>query len=177
MFANLREDTRRLRAIKSKPFPWYVLESLLLENGYQAVVLFRIASWFKRHRIPVLGPLVGRVSLWLTSVDISPGAEIGPGLLISHGQGIVIGRWARIGANATLMQQVTLGASSVKRIQEMPQLGDGVLVGAGARLIGGISIGDGALIGPNAVVLQDIAAGSRVLAGGGLEIKPPRRPA
>lgn len=172
MFANIREDTRRLRAIKNKGFPWYVLESLLFENGYQAVVLYRLAHWFKRRGIPFFGPLFGRLSVWLTGVDISPGAEIGPGLMISHGQGIVIGRWARIGANVTLLHQATLGGPALDRREEMPRLGDDILVGAGARLIGGIEVGDGAIIGANAVVTEDIPAGSRVFAGGGITIKP-----
>ena len=111
--SNLGEDTRRLRSIKTKGFPWYVLESLLFENGYQAVVLHRIASFFKRHRIPVLGPLVARLSLFFTGVDIAPGANIGPGLMISHGVGIVVGNSVTIGDNALLMHQVTLGAPTV----------------------------------------------------------------
>ncbi len=173
MFGNLREDTRRLRAIKTKGFPWYVIESLLFENGYQAVVLYRTAHWFKRRRIPFFGPLFGRLSVWLTGVDISPGADIGPGLMISHGQGIVVGRWARIGANATLLHGATLGGPALDRREEMPRLGDDILVGAGARLIGGIDVGDGAIIGANAVVTEDIPPGSRVFAGGGITIKPP----
>ena len=83
--ANLGEDTRRLRSIKKKRFPWYVLESLLFENGYQAVVLYRIASFFKRNGIPLLGPLFARLSLFLTGVDIAPGAEIGPGFAVGLG--------------------------------------------------------------------------------------------
>lgn len=172
MFENLREDTRRLRAIKSKSFPFYVVESLLFETGYQAVVLHRVAHWFKRHRIPVLGPLVGRLSQFLTGVEIAPAAEIGPGLMISHGQGIVIGQWSRIGARATLMQQVTLGAPGMGRLEEMPTLGDDVFVGAGARLIGGIRIGDRTFIGTNAVVGRDVPDDHRVVAGGGIEIRP-----
>ena len=84
MLDNLREDTRRLREIKTKPFPWYVIESLLFETGYQAVVLHRIAHWFKTHGIPVLGPLFARLNQFYTGVDIGPGAEIGPGLRIAH---------------------------------------------------------------------------------------------
>ena len=104
MLDNLKRDTRRLREIKAKPFPFYVIESLLFENGYQAVVAYRLASWFKHRRIPLFGPLFARLGLFFTGVDISPGAVIGPGLRISHGNGIVIGNgadrvawWAHVG--------------------------------------------------------------------------------
>ncbi len=174
--SNLAADTRRLRTIKKKGFPWYVLESLLFENGYQAVVLHRIASFFKRHGIPVLGPLTARFNLVLTGVDIAPGAQIGPGLMISHGVGIVIGNATRIGSGALLMHQVTLGAPTTDRIAQMPTVGDNVVIGAGAKLIGGITVGDDVLIGVNAVVTEDVGSGSRVLSAAGVEIRPPRRP-
>ncbi len=163
MLDNLRRDTRRLREIKTKPFPFYVLESLLFENGYQAVVLYRIASWFRRHRIPVLGPLFARLGLLLTGVDISPAAEIGPGLLISHGTGTVVGGATRIGSQATLLHAVTLGGPSSKRRGEMPIVGDRVLIGAGAQLIGRITIGDDVLIGAGALVTRDVPANSSVM--------------
>ena len=90
MFDNLRADTRRLREIKTKPFPWYVLESLLFETGYQAVVLHRLAHWFRSRGIPVFGPALARYNQFLTGVDIAPQAVIGPGLRIAHGTGIVV---------------------------------------------------------------------------------------
>lgn len=172
MFPNLREDTRRLREIKTKGFPWYVIESLLFENGYQAVVLHRIAHWFKKRGIPVLGPLVARFNQFLTGVEIGPGAEIGPGLRISHGNGIVIGGYARIGRNALLLHQVTVGAPSPGRVERMPVIGDDVFIGAGAKVIGGITVGDGVFIGVNAIVAEDIPSYSRVLCRTGIEVSP-----
>lgn len=163
MLDNLKEDTRRLKVIKTKPFPWYVLESLLFENGYQAVVLHRLAHWFKSRHIPVFGPFFARFSLWLTGVDIAPGAIIGPGLMISHGVGIVIGDGVRIGANAQLLHQVTLGAASVRR-REMPQVGDNVFIAAGAKLIGDLRVGNNVFIGVNALVTEDIPDNSKVTA-------------
>ena len=170
MFDNLREDTRRLKAIKSKPFPWYVLESLLFENGYQAVVLYRVASWFKRHRVPVLGPFFARLALFLTGVDIAPGARIGPGLMISHGMGVVIGFEARIGARALLHHQVTVGAATVRRVDEMPTIGDDVVLGAGARVIGPVRVGDRVFVGTNAVVTEDVPDDSKVVQKPALEV-------
>ena len=172
MFDNLRHDTRRLRAIKQKPFPWYVLESLLFENGYQAVVLHRLAHWFKRHRVPVLGPAIARLNLFLTGVDIAPAAEIGPGLWIAHGVGIVVGNAVRVGRDAVLLQGVTLGSPAVARRAEMPTLGDEVFLGAYAAVIGEVTIGDRVSIAAHALVTCDVPADSKVLPGAGVEIRP-----
>ena len=163
MFDNLRHDARRMRILKSKPFPWYVLESLLFDNGFQAVVLHRIAHWFKSHHIPVLGPLVARLNLFLTGVDIAPGAVIGPGLLISHGVGLVIGGHARIGADAILLHGVTIGSPSRARVEKMPVIGDRAFIGAGASLIGGIMIGNDVKVGVGALVTRDVPDGHRVV--------------
>ncbi len=161
---NLRDDTRRLREIKTKGFPWYVIESLLLENGYQAVVLHRIAHWFKSHRFPVLGPLFGRLNLWLTGCDIAPAAQFGPGLRITHGQGIVVGAWTKAGKNCHLLQGVTLGAPSGRRITEMPTLGDDVYMAAYSAAIGGVTIGDRVFVGIQAVITEDVPSDSKVTA-------------
>jgi len=159
---NLKADTRRLREIKSKSFPWYVLESLLFENGYQAVVLHRIAHWFHSRGVPVLGPFFARLSLFLTGVDIAPEANIGPGFRIAHGVGLVIGNKAVIGGSATLLHQVTIGAPSTRRIDQMPRLGDEVFVAAGSRLIGGIEVGDRVFIGANTVLTRDVPSDAKV---------------
>lgn len=174
MLENIRGDIERLRETRSRPFPIFLIEALLFDNGFQAVFLHRIAHFFKARRIPFLGPCVGRLNQWLTGVEIAPGAIIGPGLLISHGNGIVIGQWSRLGAQNTLMHQVTLGAPGPGRLTEMPELGDRVFVGAGAKLIGKIRLGDDVFVGANAVVGEDIPAAHRALAGGGLRIDPRR---
>ena len=164
MFDNLVADTRRLRELKVRPAPWYVLESLLFENGYQAVVLHRLAHWFRRRSVPVLPALLHRFSIACTGVDIAPAAEIGPGLLISHGVGLVIGNRVTVGANASLLHGATIGGSSPKRRAEMPVLGDDIFVGANACVVGAIQVGDGCFIGANAVVSVDLAAGCTALA-------------
>jgi serine O-acetyltransferase len=171
MWDNLRADTRRLREIKSKRAPWYVLESLLFENGYQAVVLHRLAHWFKAHGVPVLGPAIARYNHFLTGVDIAPAAKIGPGLRIAHGTGIVIGNAVEIGSSCLLMHGVTLGAPTLSRIGDMPKLGDRVTVGAQASLIGPVKVGDDVFVGAHALVTRDIPAGSRVTVKVELEIR------
>lgn len=174
MLENLRADTRRLREIKTKGAPWYVLESLLFENGYQAVVLHRIAHWFKRRGVPFFGPFFARLSLFLTGVDIGPGAEIGPGLRIAHGVGLVVGGWVKIGADALLLHGVTIGSPSKERIREMPVVGDRVFVGAHAAIIGPVAIGDDVVVGVGAIVTEDVPAGSTVVAAAGVRVKPRR---
>jgi serine O-acetyltransferase len=168
---NLAADARRLRELKTKRFPWYVVESLLFENGYQAVVLHRCAHACKRAGIPALGPFFARLSLFLTGVDIAPAAEIGPGLLISHGVGIVIGGYARIGSGATLLHGVTIGGPYPSRRREMPTLGDGVFLAAGAKVIGAVRVGDRVFVGADAIVTQDVPDDSVVVATGGVEIR------
>ena len=172
MLDNLRADTRRLREIKTKGFPWYVVESLLFETGYQAVVLYRLASWFKRHGVPVLGPALARYCQFLTGVDIAPAATFGPGLRIAHGTGIVVGNGVVVGSDCLLMQNVTLGAPTTARIGDMPVVGDRVTLGAGCAVIGKVRIGDDCFVGAHALVTEDVPAGSKVLALAGVEIRP-----
>jgi serine O-acetyltransferase len=171
MLDNLREDTRRLREVKTKRFPWYVVESLLFETGYQAVVLHRVAHWFKRRRVPVVGPFVARANQFLTGADIAPAARIGPGLRIAHAAGIVVGNAVEIGRDCLLMQNVTLGAPTLARIGDMPRLGDRVTLGAGAAVIGAVTVGDDVFVGAHALVTENVAAGSKVLAKGGVDVR------
>lgn len=172
MWDNLRADTRRLREIKTKPAPWYVLESLLFENGYQAVVLHRLAHWFKARGIPFFGPAIARYNLFLTGVDIAPAARIGPGLRIAHGTGVVVGNAVEIGSGCLLMHGVTLGAPTLSRIGDMPKLGDRVTVGAQASVIGPVAVGDDSFIGAHVLVTRDVPSGSKVTAPTDLEIRP-----
>ena len=172
MWDNLREDTRRLREIKAKGAPWYVIESLLFETGYQAVVLHRMAHWCKARGMPVLGPAIARWNQFLTGVDIAPAAKIGPGLRIAHGTGIVVGNGVRIGRDCLLMHGVTLGAPTTARIEDMPTLGDRVTVGAGAAVIGRITVGDDAFIGAHALVTQDVPARTKILVRPALDLRP-----
>ncbi len=172
MLDDLRRDAARLELSYSRRPPWSVLEALLFNNGFQAVVLYRIARWFRVRRIPLVPPLVARVNLFLTGVDINPAAEIGPGLIISHGVGLVVGGSVRVGSGALLLHGVTLGSSSPGTVGQMPVIGDNAFIGAGAKLIGGIRVGDDVVIGPNAVVTVDVPTNCKVLSSGGVEITP-----
>ena len=137
-------------------------------------MLYRVASWFKHHRIPILGPFFSRLGLFLTGVDISPGAQIAPGLLLSHGTGLVIGESARIGEDATILHQVTIGAPDTGRLDEMPDIGRDVYIGAGAVLIGGIKLGDNVIIGTNTVITSDVPDNHRVVSAAPTKISERR---
>lgn len=163
MLKFLAADTRRLKLNRTTGFPWYVLEAVLFENGYQAVVCYRLASWFKRNKIPLFAPFFARLGLFLTGVDIAPGARIGPGLVISHGTGLVIGSHVEIGERAILLHQVTIGAPDANRLEDMPQIGDDVYIGAGASVIGRIQIGSRVVIGTNTTVTEDVSDDMRVV--------------
>ncbi|HRC86518.1 MAG TPA: DapH/DapD/GlmU-related protein, partial [Thermoanaerobaculia bacterium] len=124
----------------------------------------RLARWFKVRRIPVFGPAIARFSQMVTGVEISPSAEIGPGLRISHGVGLVVGGYAVVGEDCLLLHGATLGSPSAARVREMPRLGDRVFVGAHAAVIGAITLGDDVKVGAGAVVTRDLPVGTHVRA-------------
>jgi len=169
---NLRRDASRLRLSYAGSTFRAVVEALLFNSGFQAVVLYRLARWFRVHHIPLVGPFLSRLNLFLTGVDINPTAVIGPGLLISHGTGLVIGGAARVGDDALILHGVTIGSLSPSRVGTMPVIGDRVFLGAGAKIVGGVMIGDDVVVGPNAVVTEDVPDGSRVLSAAGVQIFP-----
>lgn len=175
MLDNLRRDVARLSLSYSRSTFRTVVEAGLFNNGFQAVALYRVARWFKVRRIPLLGPMVARFSIFLTGVDVSPSAEIGPGLLISHGTGLVVGGAAKIGEDALILHGVTVGSLSPSRVEEMPVIGDRAFLGAGAKIVGGVRVGDDVVVGPNAVVVEDVPDGSRVTSAAGVTIAP-RKP-
>lgn len=171
MLANLRRDLARWKTPSSRSIWW--LEALLLDNGCQAVVFYRLASWFKRHGIPFCGPFFSRLGLFFTGADISASAEIGPGFKIAHGVGLVIGGYAKIGEDALLLHGVTIGSPSAQRVEAMPKIGDRVFIGAGASVIGAVEIGNDVKIGIGARVSRNIPDGCKVLPTPGIIVEPP----
>lgn len=163
MLGHLRGDLARFAEVKSLPRWRALAEGLLFDNGLQAVVLYRIAHGFRRRGIPFFGPFFARLSLFLTGVDIAPGAVIGPGLYVSHGVGLVIGGGVKIGRRAFFLGGINVGAPSQARLADMPELGDDVFVGAGARILGKIRIGHRVFVGANAVVARDVPDDSKVV--------------
>lgn len=133
-------------------------EVLLLYSGLHALMLYRLSHAFHRSGHYFAARLVSQSGRFLTGIEIHPGAEIGEGLFIDHGSGVVIGETAIIGDNCTLYQGVTLGGTGKETGKRHPTLGDGVMVGAGAKLLGNFTVGDGAKIAAGAVVLGDVPA-------------------
>lgn len=135
------------------------LEVALTYAGFHAMLLHRLAHRLWNMKLKLLARLVATFSRFLTGIEIHPGATIGEHCFIDHGTGVVVGETASIGNRVTLYQGVTLGGISTDKVKRHPTLGDDVVVGAGAKLLGPITVGNGARIGANAVVLKDVPAG------------------
>ncbi len=161
MFATLRAD---LKAVFDRdPAARSVAEVLLLYPGLHAVWLHRLAHLLWHNGFFLLGRTVSHCARGFTGIEIHPGAQIGPGLFIDHGMGTVIGETAEIGANVTLYHNVTLGGVSWARVKRHPTLEDHVVVGAGAQILGPITIGAHSRVGANSVVVQDVPPNSVVV--------------
>jgi serine O-acetyltransferase len=132
-----------------------VLEALTYP-GLHALWYHRVAHWLYRHRFRLLARYVSQVARARTGIEIHPGARIGPGLFIDHGMGVVIGETAEVGADVTLYQGVTLGGTGKERGKRHPTIGDGVVIGTGAKVLGAITVGDRCKIGAGAVVVRSV---------------------
>src|SRR5204863_4893772 len=143
------------------------LEVVLCYPGFQALLYFRAAHWLWERRFYLLGRFVSHVGRVLTGIEIHPGARIGQRLFIDHGMGVVIGETAEIGDDCTLYSGVTLGGTRPSREQggqkRHPTLGDDVIVGSGAQVLGPIRVGEGARIGAAAVVLREVPDGATMV--------------
>lgn len=136
------------------PFGW--LEVLLLCPGFHAVLLYRIAHVIHSWGVPILPRFLSQIGRFFTGVEIHSGAKIGAGLFIDHGMGVVIGETSEIGENVTLYQCVTLGGTGNERGKRHPTLGNHVVVGAGAKVLGNIRIGNSVKIGAGSVVVHPV---------------------
>jgi serine O-acetyltransferase len=159
MFNRLRSDIQcildRDPAARSK---WEVVTCY---PGFHALVLHRGSHWLWQRGLRWLARFVSQLSRWLTGIEIHPGARIGDGVFIDHGMGVVIGETAEVGDGCTIYQGVTLGGTSLtKGSKRHPTLGRNVVVGAGAKVLGGFTVGDDAAIGSNAVVTKPVPAGA-----------------
>lgn len=161
VFKRLREEIESIRL--RDPAARSNLEILLCYPGLHALLFHRIARWFWRHGQHLLGRFTSHVGKMLSGIEIHPGAEIGERLFIDHGTGVVIGETSVVGNDVTLYQGVTLGGTSLHKGKRHPTLGDGVIVGSGAQVLGPINVGEGARIGANAVVLTDVPSGATMV--------------
>jgi serine O-acetyltransferase len=161
MLAGLRRDIRAVR--ERDPAARSTLEVLLCYPGVHALAFHRLAHAMWRHGWTIPARFLSHVSRFVTGIEIHPAAKLGPGLFIDHGMGVVIGETAEVGENVTLLQGVTLGGTSLKREKRHPTLGNNVVVGAGAKIIGGFKIGDGSRIGAGSVVVREVPTNSVVV--------------
>ena len=162
MFSRLREDIASV--FERDPAARSTWEVLTCYPGLHAVWIHHIAHWFWMRGLSWLGRLTSHLGRWLTGIEIHPAAIIGRRVFIDHGMGVVIGETAQVGDDCTIYQGVTLGGTSLYRgTKRHPTLGKGVVVSAGAKVLGGFSVGDGAKIGSNAVVLKEVPAGATVV--------------
>lgn len=138
------------------------LEVLLCYPGFQAIMFHRAAHWAWKRHWRLLGRFLSHLGRMLTGIEIHPGARIGQRLFIDHGMGVVIGETAEIGDDVTLYQGVTLGGTSLHKGKRHPTLGDGVIVGSGAQVLGPFTVGAGARVGANAVVVKEVPPGVTV---------------
>ena len=140
-----------------------LVEVLLTYSGLHVQVAYRIAHPLERLGVPVLPRFIMAVARWITGIEIHPAAKIGRGLFIDHGSGVVIGETAVLGKNVTLFQGVTLGGTGKQKGKRHPNIGDNVVIGTGAKVLGNISIGDHSIIGANAVVIREVPPHSTVV--------------
>lgn len=159
MFARIQEDIRSIRERDPAARSW--LEVLTCYPGLHAIWGHRISHWLWTHGLRWLARFNSHLARWLTGIEIHPGAQLGRRVFIDHGLGVVIGETAEVGDDCTIYQGVTLGGTSLTRgAKRHPTLGHGVVVGAGAKVLGPFTVGDGANIGSNAVVVRAVPPGA-----------------
>ena len=161
LLATMRRDVHS--AIERDPAARTKLEIVLGYSGLHALWGHRIAHWLWVHNLKLIARLFSQFVRNITGVEIHPGAKIGQGLFIDHGMGVVIGETSEIGEEVTLYHGVTLGGTSLEKGKRHPTLGDRVVVGAGAKILGAITIGPDTRIGANAVVVKSVPANSVVV--------------
>lgn len=154
MFDRLRENIRVIR--ENDPAARSNIEIFFLYPGLHAIRKYRIAHWFYKHNHKFIARMISNRARRKTGIEIHPGAQIGKGLFIDHGMGVVIGETTEIGDYCTLYQGVTLGGTGKDVGKRHPTLGNNVMVGSGAKVLGPFNVGDNSKIAANAVVLEEV---------------------
>jgi len=160
-FRLMREDIAAV--LERDPAARSRLEIVLLYSGLHALWWYRIHHWLWKHGMLFLARALSQFARWLTGIEIHPGATIGRRFFIDHGMGVVIGETAEVGDDVTLYQGVTLGGTNLTKGKRHPTIGNGVVVGGGAKVLGNITVGENCRIGAGSVVLRDVPADSTVV--------------
>ena len=150
-------------AQKKDPAAKSFIEILLLYQGLHALVAYRTSHFLYKIHFFFLARMLSQISRWMTGIEIHPGAQIGKRFFIDHGMGVVVGETSIIGDDVLLYQGVTLGGTGIEKGKRHPTIGNNVVVGTGAKVLGNITIGDNSYIGANAVVIKDVPANSTVV--------------
>ncbi len=158
MFKKMRADIRSIR--ERDPAARSGFEIFWTYSGFHAVLYHGVSSWFYRRKLRFIARWVSQLGRFFTGIEIHPAAKIGRGLFIDHGMGVVIGETAEVGDNVTIYQGVTLGGTGKDTGKRHPTIGNDVLIGAGAKILGPFKVGDGAKIAANAVLLKEIPDGA-----------------
>lgn len=161
MFSAIKQDIKVV--FERDPAAKSVIEVILCYPGFHAILLHRIANFFYNLNLSLVARIISQANRFLTGIEIHPGAKIGKGFFIDHGMGVVIGETTEIGDNVTLYQGVTLGGTGKEKGKRHPTLGDNIVVGSGAKILGPLIVGDNAKIGAGAVVLKDVPSNSTVV--------------
>ena len=140
-----------------------ILYVIFLYPGFHAILFHRIAHFLNNLNFKFIARLISQIARFFTGIEIHPGAKIGKRLFIDHGMGIVIGETATIGNNCTIYHGVTLGGTGKDKYKRHPDLGNNVIVGCGAKILGPIKIGNNVKIGANAVVLKEVQDNSTIV--------------
>ena len=161
MFDNLKDD---LKAVFDRdPAVRNIFEIFLCYPGFHAMLFYRLSHRLWMRKFYLLGRFVSHLGRFFTGIEIHPGAKIGRGFFIDHGMGVVIGETAEIGENCTLYHQVTLGGTSWAKEKRHPTLGNNVVVGSGAKILGPFTVGDNAKVGSNSVVVKEVPPNGTVV--------------
>ena len=158
---NLYYDAKNIQL--KDPAARNIFEVILLYPGFHALFFHRIAHFFYNIKLFFIARLISQLTRFFTGIEIHPGATIGKRLMIDHGMGIVIGETAVIGNDCVIYHQVTLGGTGKEKLKRHPTIGNNVLIGAGAKLLGPINIGDNVKIGAGSVVLKSVEKNSTVV--------------
>lgn len=161
MFSHLKEDLKvvfdRDPAVRS------VFEIIFCYPGFHAMLFYRVSHWLWNNQMKFFGRFVSHLGRFMTGIEIHPGATIGRGFFIDHGMGVVIGETAEIGDNCTLYHGVTLGGTSWAKEKRHPTLGNNVIVGSGAKILGPFTLGDNCKVGSNSVVVKEVPENATVV--------------
>ncbi len=166
IFEEFYEDAKNI--LKKDPASHSILEVILLYPGFHILVFHRLSHFLYNHRLFFLSRLISQIGRFFTGIEIHPGAKIGRRLFIDHGMGIVIGETSTIGNDCTIYHDVTLGGTGKDKNKRHPDIGSNVMIGAGSKILGPITIGNNVKVGANSTILKNVPSDVTVVGVGEL---------